>query len=122
MNLLVYLIISSGLLLFPLMHWLVARKSIKESFLYQERKKRICWKKVGKFYIYCNIFSLIASINNEMMGPIDIILIPIFMISFLIVLYFFYVSPEREEVVDEQELKVYKKQIDRDNKLKKILR
>ena len=121
MNLLVYLIISSGLLLFPLMHWLVARKSIKESFLYQERKKRISWKKIGKFYIYCNIFSFVASINNEMMGPIDIILIPIFMISFLIVLYFFYVSPEREEVVDEQELKVYKKQIDRDNKLKKIL-
>jgi len=56
------------------------------------------------------------------MGPIDVILMPIFMISFLIVLYFFYDSPEREEVVDEKELKVYKKQIDRDNKLKKILR
>jgi ABC-type glycerol-3-phosphate transport system permease component len=85
MNLLVYLIFSCVLLLFPLMYWLVA-KSIKESFLYQERKKRISWKKIGRFYIYCNIFSLVACINNEMMGPIDVILMPIFMISFLIVL------------------------------------
>lgn len=126
MNLTIYIVFFILLSFFPLLHYVVSRKSIEESFLYHIKKKRIDWKKVLKFYICANIFSFLVSINNEMMDIIDIFMMPILFITFLLVLYFFSLHPENSERllkdINPDDIKVYKKQKERDDKINKILK
>jgi len=109
-----------------LVHFLVARKNIEESYLYHIKKKRIDWKKILKWYLIANVFTFTASINNEMMETIDIFMMPVLMISFLLVLYFFSLHPENRQKmmkdIDKSDIKLYKTQKERDSKINKILK
>ena len=122
----IYIFFFIILSIFPLIHFLSSRKSIEESFLFQMKKKRIDWIKIIKFYIICNVFTYLSSINNEYMSIVDVFMIPILLVTFLITLYFFSINPEnKERLMDDinpDDIKLYKKQKDRDDKINKILK
>jgi len=113
--------------------YFMSRRDIKDSYLLHIKKRSIDWIKVRNFYIMSNILSYIASINNDMMNWVDVILIPITFISFLLTYYFVYPDPDQRQSainkINQKDFQKYKKEKDREKienernqKINKILK
>ena len=88
------------------------------------RKNRINWKKVGKWYLYLQGFFLVNKIlGNDKLDWIVVFGLPMVLIGLLLVYYFFlYHSPRDMDLELGPDFESYKKQVERDIKINKILK
>jgi protein-S-isoprenylcysteine O-methyltransferase Ste14 len=107
-----------------LISFLGRKKSIYQQFLFKKKKGRIDWKKVGKIYLWVQGFILFSKIGNENMTWFLTLTFPLLIIVFLLTYYFMQsnISEEDAKVQFTDEYKSYKKTVERDNKIKDILR
>jgi uncharacterized protein YacL len=112
------------LLLLILISFVAQNKSTFHKFLFTKRLKKISWKKVGKMFLIIQGFFLLCKMGNERLSWFLIISFPIILVIIVLTYYFF-----RMEIDDvdrnlqfSDEYKSYKKAIERDNKIKDILR
>jgi hypothetical protein len=104
--------------------YLTTRNSVLGRYSLHNKTKRLNWKKVGKWYIYLQVFLL----GNKLLGndKLDwrvVFGIPIVMIGLLLVYYFFlYSSPKDMDLELGPDFDSYKKQVERDIKINKILK
>lgn len=88
------------------------------------RKNRINWKKVGKWYLYLQGFFLVNKIlGNDKLDWIVVFGLPMVLIGLLLVYYFFlYHIPRDMDLELGPDFESYKKQVERDIKINKILK
>jgi protein-S-isoprenylcysteine O-methyltransferase Ste14 len=112
------------LLILILISFIGRKKSIYQQFLFNKKKSRIDWKKVGKIYLWVQGFILFSKIGNENMTWFLTIVFPLLIMVFLLTYYFIYpnISEEDAKVQFTDEYKSYKKAVERDNKIKDVLR
>lgn len=95
----------------------------QSSFLFSVRKRKIDWKKVGKWYLYLQGFCLFCSINNPNMGWVMTMGMPIILIGLLLITYFFSMNGQGDtKELNSSEFQEYNKAYIRDEKLRKILK
>lgn len=102
----------------------VNKSNTKLKYRSTQKLKRIGWFKVLKFWFITQCISYFCSIDNKSMSIISTIGIPIVLLMFILSIYFFSLENDTEPISKEEEedfLK-YKKQFDRDQKIKKILK
>lgn len=133
MNIIIYCFLFLMLSILVVAHFLFYKNDIEESYLFNIKKNRIDWGKVLKLYIISNVFIYIASINNELMDLIDIILMPILFVSFILTYWFVYPDPDTRQKainkIDQKDFEKYKKSWNdkeiakkREEKINKILK
>jgi hypothetical protein len=57
--------LAVSLLILILISFIGRKKSIYQQFLFNKKKSRIDWKKVGKMYLWIQGFVLFGKIGNE---------------------------------------------------------
>ena len=102
----------------------VYRKDSKSSFLFYIRGKLINWKKIGKWWMWIQVFILV----NKLLGNKDLpwtltFGFPIILIMILVFYYFFMLwnGDKDSKRLQSEEFKEFDKSYKRDQKLNKIL-
>ena len=104
--------------------WLTMKSSPRHRFLLSIKKSKLNHKKLLKWYLYIQGFMLIGKLpGNDKLDWITVFMIPIVIISLLLIYYFFlYHTPNEMDFELSDDFECYKKQFERDLKLKKLIK
>ena len=121
----------SMLSLMALIGWRSTKNSPRQRFHLIKRKQNLNFKKVGRYYIYLQMFLLANKfLGNDKIDWVMVFLLPFCLISLLLIYYFFMyhdikdIQVESMDEFDEyqKQLEINKKIDERDKKLKKLLK
>lgn len=100
------------------------RLNSKLSYRFSQKLRKISWLKVLKLWFIVQCISGLCSIDNKQMTIVSILGFPLMIIILLLTFYFFSFENDLKPLSEEEEedFKNYKKQFDRDQKIKKILK
>lgn len=100
------------------------RLNSKLSYRFSQKLRKINWLKVLKLWFIVQCISGLCSIDNKQMTIVSILGFPLMIIILLLTFYFFSFENDLKPLSEEEEedFKNYKKQFDRDQKIKKILK
>jgi hypothetical protein len=104
--------------------WLSTRNSPRQRFLLYRKMRKLDYKKLLKWYLYIQSFLLGNKLlGNEKLDWITVFAMPVVIITLLVIYFFFmYYNPSDMDFELSDEFDSYKKQFERDEKLKKILK
>ena len=114
---LIFVYLFLGITIFLILGLLLNKISLKQSYLYQKRKIR--WGYVLKLWVTIQIFSIILA--NRPFDFLLILGIHIIIVYLIIVCSLFYIEPQEGEI-NTEEFNKYRKSIERNKKLEKLIK
>jgi hypothetical protein len=119
---LIFVYLFLGITIFLILGLLLNKISLKQAYLYQKRKIR--WGYVLKLWATIQIFSIILanrpfySLRSDFLFILGI---PIIIVYLIIVCSLFYIDPQEGEI-NTEEFNKYRKSIERNKKLEKLIK
>lgn len=113
---LIFAYLFLGITIFLILGLLLNKISLKQAYLYQKRK--IHWRYVLKLWATLQIFGVILTSKDDFLFILGI---PIIITYLVIVCGLFYIEPQEGEI-NTQEFNKYRKSIERDKKLEKLIK
>lgn len=114
------LLISSMVLLLYIVRFIIITISHKEKYRFNIYKKKLDFKKLGKWYLYIQAFTLFCKPNGA--SWIVVLSTPPILIALIAICFFNNGNNDDSEIYKTDDYESYKKQVDRDKKIKDILR